>query len=119
MTEGDVLQYGYDGKWHNVQLSISGSGGGSDSPSGASKLSELSDVLLSSVYDGQVLTWDASLSKWKNKAVPSTPTGDEDDDPDNTDYLTQAEADLRYLKLTGGTITGDLLVTGDITFHNT
>lgn len=111
LTEGDVLQYGYDGKWHNVQLSISGSGGGSGSLSGASRLSELSDVVLSSVYDGQVLMYNGARGLWVNKEI-QTSSGD-------VNGMTQADADRRYLKLTGGEITGDLLVTGDITFHNT
>ena len=114
LTEGDVLQYGYDGKWHNVQLSISssgGTGGGSDSPSGVSRLSELSDVVLSSVYDGQVLMYNGARGLWVNKEI-QTSSGD-------VNGMTQADADRRYLKLTGGEITGDLLVTGDITFHNT
>ena len=109
LTEGDILQYGYDGKWHNVKLPEIDSTGSSSS-GGASRLSELSDVLLSSVYDGQVLTWDSSLSMWKNKTVTSNSTG-------GGNGMTQADADSRYLRLTGGTIAGDLLVKGDITMQ--
>lgn len=113
LTEGDILQYGYDGKWHNVKLpeiDSTGSSSSGSSSSGASKLSELSDVLLSSVYDGQVLTWDSSLSMWKNKTVTSSSTG-------STGGMTQADADSRYLQLSGGTLSGDLLVKGDITMQ--
>ena len=37
--------------------------------SGASKLTELEDVSVSSVANGQVLTWDVSSQKWVNKTV--------------------------------------------------
>ena len=39
--------------------------------SGASSLSELSDVSISNPTDGQVLTYNATTQKWENK----TPTG--------------------------------------------
>lgn len=37
--------------------------------SGASKLTELEDVSVSSVANGQVLTWDVSSKKWVNKTI--------------------------------------------------
>ena len=36
---------------------------------GASSLSELSDVSLSGLQDGQALTWDAAAQKWMNKTL--------------------------------------------------
>jgi hypothetical protein len=49
----------------------SGGGGGGGGPSGATALSQLTDVALAALADAQVLTWDATTSKWKNKAVPT------------------------------------------------
>jgi hypothetical protein len=49
----------------------SGGGGGGGGPSGATALSQLTDVALAALADAQVLTWDAATSKWKNKAVPT------------------------------------------------
>lgn len=37
--------------------------------SGASKLTELEDVSVSSVANGQVLTWDATSQRWVNKTI--------------------------------------------------
>ena len=38
---------------------------------GSSKISTAGDVALSSVADGQVLTYDATLAKWKNAPIGS------------------------------------------------
>lgn len=110
ITENDVLQFGYDGKWHNVQphllsgLDVSNTGS-------ATKLSDLTDVLLTSVSDGHALVYSASDSKWINKLVTTSSSG-------SSDCLTKADADLLYLPLTGGTITGNLTVNGTTTLNS-
>lgn len=119
LTEGDLLQYGHDGHWYNIQPSalgiVTAAGGGS------STLQGLSDVLVVGPTDGQVLTYDSSLSKWKNADIKIS--------EDNTKYLTEDAADKLYLKITGGeidwltvngftTINDNLLVKGGITMYD-
>lgn len=125
-TEDDVLQYGHDGKWHNVNPSVLGitvESGGS-----ANSLASLTDVLITGVSDGQTLTYSAINSKWVNKTINT-----ESDSGSN--YLTRSQADSLYLSLEGGSvgwlvvkgitelqndasIDGNLLTTGGITMYN-
>ena len=58
--------------------------------------------------------YDSGLGKWTNHKVD---TG-LDDNMDLTKYLTKTEAAMSYLPLTGGTITGDVLVKGFTTIDN-
>lgn len=117
ITFGDVLQYSNDGKWHNIQPSqiFVSSGGGS----GASRLVDLSDVVVSNPTNGQALTYNSQDGKWYNNTISSG--GGSGSDLSN--YLTKAEAALTYYPITGGTIKGnvriegDLLVTGGITLY--
>lgn len=126
LTEDDVLQYGHDGKWHNVNPSVLGitvESGGS-----ANSLASLTDVLITGVSDGQTLTYSAINSKWVNKTINT-----ESDSGSN--YLTRSQADSLYLSLEGGSvdwlvvkgitelqndasIDGNLLTTGGITMYN-
>lgn len=116
LTFGDVLQYSNDGKWHNIQPSqiFVSSGGGS----GVQRLNELSDVVISNPSNGQVLTYNSLDGKWYNNTISSGGGGG-----DLSNYLTKAEAAVIYYPITGGTITGnvriegDLLVTGGITLY--
>ena len=117
LTFGDILQYSNDGKWHNIQPSkifVSQSGGSS----GASKLTDLSDVVVSNPSNGQVLTYNSLDRKWYNNTISSGGGGG-----DLSNYLTRAEAAAIYYPITGGAITGnvriegDLLVTGGITLY--
>lgn len=126
LTEDDVLQYGHDGKWHNVNPSVLGitvESGGS-----ANSLASLTDVLITGVSDGQTLTYSAINNKWVNKTINT-----ESDSESN--YLTRSQADSLYLSLEGGSvdwlivkgitelqndasIDGNLLTTGGITMYN-
>ena len=53
ITENDVLQFGNDGLWHNVQPTKLGISGGASGSGGVTKLSELTDVYISGVSNGQ------------------------------------------------------------------
>ena len=126
ITEDDILQYGNDGKWHNVQPSTLGITGGSGSTSSATKLSDLTDVFISGVSNGQALVYSSINNKWINATI-QTNSGNTGD---MSGYLTTKDAQLLYLPLTGGTITGpltvtgltnfgdDVLVTGGVTMYN-
>lgn len=126
LTEDDVLQYGHDGKWHNVNPSVLGITVGSGGS--ANSLASLTDVLITGVSDGQTLTYSAINNKWVNKTINT-----ESDSGSN--YLTRSQADSLYLSLEGGSvgwlvvkgitelqsdtsIDGDLLTTGGITMYN-
>ena len=106
LTFGDVLQYGNDGKWHNIQptkLGISNNG----SNSSATRLSELLDVNIVGQYNGQVLTYSSAYNAWVNKEPSKS-------DSDLSDYLTKQEAENTYFKLNGGTINGDVTINGTL-----
>lgn len=116
LTFEDVLQYSSDGKWHNIQPSkifVSG-----ETISGAQKLTELLDVVVSNPTNGQALTYNSVDGKWYNNDVATGGGGD------MANYLTKAEAALTYYPITGGTIKGnvriegDLLVIGGVTLYN-
>ena len=108
ITEGDILQYSSDGKWHNIQLSGLDINTGTDGTSSVTKLSDLTDVFISGVSNGQALVYSSINNKWINATIQSNGgnTGD------MSSYLTIKDAQLLYLPLTGGTITGPLTVTG-------
>lgn len=116
LTFEDVLQYSSDGKWHNIQPSkifVT-----SEAVSGAQKLSELLDVVISNPISGQALTYNSIDGKWYNNEVSTSGSGD------MANYLTKAEAAITYYPISGGTIKGnvriegDLLVAGGITLYN-
>ena len=103
LTFGDVLQYGSDGKWHNVQPSTLGiTGGGSTGT--ATSLASLSDVRITGKYDGQVLMYSAVNGVWINKEIPKQEL------TDLSQYLTKNEAKLTYFPIAGGTIEGAVTI---------
>lgn len=104
---GDILQYGNDGKWHNVQPSSLGISGGGSGGS-VTNLSGLSDVSIVSPKLGQVLTYDSASSKWINKDI------EKESIIDPTSYLTKSEAAATYFKINGGTINGDVTIDGTL-----
>lgn len=111
LTEGDVLLYGNTGKWHNVKVNDLIP----ELPTNAVRsLNDLEDVQLTGLTNNHVIMYDSGLGKWTNHKVD---TG-LDDNMDLTKYLTKTEAAMIYLPLTGGTITGDLLVKGFTTIDN-
>lgn len=111
LTEGDVLQYSNTGKWSNVKVDELTP---TAPASSVNSLNDLADVQLTSLTNNHVLMYDAGLGKWTNNKVD---TG-MDTELDPTKYLTKTEAALLYLPLTGGTISGPLLVKGFTTIDN-
>ena len=123
------------GFWTQQYISALGK---NDSQGVVSALSDLSDVTITSPSNGQALIYDGGIWKngdagmnvselttylsskiltIKNGAAPlgtwnPTAAGAIDISSALTGYLTQTTADGRYLKLTGGTVTGSLKVTG-------
>ena len=80
------------GFWTEFYLSALGTGGAS----GVSiALGQLSDVVLTSPTNGQALVYDAANSQWVNGTVSGGGTGN-------------------YLPLTGGTMTGDILLHDEV-----
>lgn len=116
LTEGDVLIYGNTGKWHNVQTDFIGSSEPSGPASGVTRLNDLADVRLSTLYDGQSLVYDSSINMWVNTTISSG--GSDSGGSTDGDYLTVAQANALYLKITGGTVTGDLEINGLTTINN-
>lgn len=127
ITENDILQFGNDGKWHNIQPSSLGiSSGGNNTTGGATKLTDLTDVYISGLSNGQTLVYSSINNKWINSTITNTGGGSEN----LSGYLTISDAEQLYLLKAGGTITGnlnveglttlgnDLLVTGGITMNN-
>lgn len=116
ITENDVLQFGNDGKWHNIQPSLLGiSNGGSTSTGGATKLADLSDVYLSGLSNGQTLIYSTVNNKWINSTIQN---GNGGTSGDLSKYLTINDAEKLYLLKSGGTITGSLNVQGLTTLDN-
>lgn len=111
LTEGDILYYGSTGKWHNIQANLSSSGS-SGSSSGVTKLNDLSDVRLNSLSDGQSLVYNSSIGMWTNATVSSGGGSV------NGNYLTKDYADDLYLSKYGGTVNGDLTISGLTIINN-
>lgn len=112
ITENDILQFSSRGKWQNIQPTEL-KGIQVDSPTGASSLDGLSDVLLTTPTNGQFLVYDSALSGWTNKTVEiCSGTGD------LSNYMTFADAKRLYLPLTGGTLTGELIVKAMVTVED-
>ena len=104
LTEDDLLQYGNDGKWHNVQpntLGIVGEG----STGTVTSLSELQDVSITGVTNGQVLLYNSVENKWTNATF-------EVEDVNLTEYLTKSVAENTYFKKSGGEINGNVSIIG-------
>lgn len=80
---------------------LSATGGGSG---GSSTLSGLTDVSISSVSNGDLLAYDSSVNSgsWVPLAKSTLLSG----------YITQTNADSRYLLLSGGTLTGTIGASG-------
>lgn len=118
LTFGDILQYSSDGKWHNINIDDLNIG--SSTPGGATRLSELTDVIISVPTNGQALTYNSADGKWHNNTISG---GGGEPGGDLSNYLTKAEAAATYFPITGGDIKGnvkiigDLLVTGGITAY--
>lgn len=104
LTNGDILQYD-NGKWHNISLTQLGIIGNSGIT--PTSLAALSDVILTSPTNNQVLVFNGASEKWINKEI-SSGSGN------TSDYLTKALADATYFKIAGGTITGDVIMNGDL-----
>lgn len=132
ITVNDVLQYGSDGKWHNIQphlLKFPTVDNGSNS-STAISLSSLTDVYLSNLKDGQILTYSELRNKWVNKTIETNDDSGNTNVGDLSGYLTLEDAKKTYLPLSGGTltgaltvnkqldVTGNILATGGITTYN-
>lgn len=107
LTEGDVLCYGSTGKWHNIQANLTGSSG---STGNVTRLDDLSDVRLSTLSDGQSLVYNSAIGMWINTTVSSSGSGG--------NYLTKDYADSLYLSKYGGTVNGDLTITGFTTIND-
>lgn len=107
LTEGDVLCYGSTGKWHNIQANLTGSSG---STGNITRLNDLSDVQLSTLSDGQSLVYNSAIGMWINATVSSSGSGG--------NYLTKDYADSLYLSKYGGTVNGDLTITGFTTIND-
>lgn len=117
LTENDILQYSNNGKWQNIQPSelkgIINNNTGID-PDILNKLSlnQLSDVMINNLINGQVLQYDYQLGYWVNKTIKNN-------EPSNLDnYMTFEDAKRLYLPLTGGTLTGPLVVKAMVTVED-
>lgn len=109
ITENDVLVYSSDGKWHNINYTVLLDK--EESPTSVTKLTELSDVLINSPVDNQVLAYSQSAGKWVNKDANFGGGGSTGD---LSAYLTKIEAQRTYFPLTGGTITGNVTIKGNL-----
>ncbi len=112
LTEGDVLCYGSTGKWHNIQVNLTGSSG---STGNVTRLNDLSDVQLSALSDGQSLVYNSAIGMWINATVSSSGSGG---GSISGNYLTKDYADSLYLSKYGGTVNGDLTITGFTTIND-
>lgn len=68
LTKNDILQYGNDGRWHNIQPSLVFQTINNDTGSNAANgtLRGLTDVYIAELEDGHVLTYSGSDGKWIN-----------------------------------------------------
>lgn len=69
LTKNDILQYGNDGRWHNIQPSlvfqtVNNNTGGGGTVSGT--LRGLTDVYIAELENGHVLTYSEPDGKWIN-----------------------------------------------------
>lgn len=95
-TEVDNIQ-AKKGVWTNFFLSALGKNDSGGGGGGSTTLAGLLDVELTTpISNGQALIYNSTLGKWVNGAAG----------------MSQADADLRYLKLAGGTLTGNLAIRG-------
>lgn len=105
LKHGDIIQYdNFTGKWNNIQptqLNIK-----TDNDIIKISLKDLNDVNLNTEINGHVLTYSSADEAWVNKEPYKNPQ------IDMSGYLTLEDADKRYLKLTGGTITGNVSING-------
>lgn len=95
----------YVGLWADGWISAGGVGSsGSGGGGGSSTLAGLTDVSISSVSNGDLLTYDTSVNSgtWVPVTRASLLSG----------LLTQSTADGRYLSLSGGTLTGTVQASG-------
>ena len=108
------------GFWTEQYISALGQGSGGGGGGGATTLSDLLDVEFSGTpSDGQVLKYNGTTHKWYNSSIQggSTAWGDITNKPTTiagygiTDAYTKTEADERYLKLSGGTMSNTNVVT--------
>lgn len=112
LTEGDILQYGANGKWTNVKVN-------SIVPNiqiPVVSINDLSDVVIEDLKNGDSLVYDTTYEKWTNKTITI-----DTESTDLSNYLKKSEAAKLYFPFSGGTITGPtqidsyLHVTGNIT----
>ena len=117
-ANGDVQLVGA-GLWTNSFISALGQGSGGGG-GGATALIDLVDVAISNPTNGQVLKYNSTTGKWYNgndEGLTSLPWSSITDKPTTlsgygiTDAYTKTEADGRYLKLSGGTMSNTNVVT--------
>lgn len=109
LTENDLLLYSSDGKWHNINYTTLLKDQ-EETTEIVKKLSELTDVLINSPVDNQVLAYSQSAGKWVNKDANFGGGGT----GDLSGYLTKIEAQRTYFPLTGGTINGNVTIKGNL-----
>ena len=107
ITVNDILQYSNDGKWHNVSPKVIDFGI-QTGPNTVGALKDLSDVNITNLTNGQSLIYNGTSGKWVNGIGSGSGSGS----IDLSAYLTIADANATYLKLIGGTISGELTVQG-------
>lgn len=112
LTFNDVLQYGNDGKWHNIQPSALGIVDETDLNKPVN-LSDLDDVIISNVSNGQTLIYNNLTKKWVNGVIEP-----DDDDINFDDYLLTEDARKLFFPITGGLLNGPLEVKGLTTIDN-
>jgi hypothetical protein len=68
--------------------------------------------MINNLINGQVLQYDYQLGYWVNKTIKNN-------EPSNLDnYMTFEDAKRLYLPLTGGTLTGPLVVKAMVTVED-
>ena len=73
---------------------------------GASELTDLTDIVITSVADNEVLTWDSTTSKWINQSLPAGTW-----DPDAVETVTNKtfSTNLNTLNHSTTNVAGDIL----------
>lgn len=79
-----------NGKWQ-VYIDVAGTGGGGVAPPVVVNLTDLQDVAISGVTNGQALTYNSATGKWVNSSIVT----------DLSNYYTKSESDARFYPLTG------------------